>query len=196
MCSRSSIICQIRADSDDALDIAGSAMSNPKAIGVKLSMKNLVAALAGLFALGWAGTMFAQATAITTSCPTDFTCAFSAAETMSLVTPKMIATPGQPDVFVGYMVFDGSSNVTLSGLGNVNGTVSQIGGSAGLTSKMPCTAGSDGQPATISFSDGSVVAFVTDSGGTELQFILSADQNTAKTKPNTNSVRVGVCRKP
>jgi len=152
-------------------------------------MKRFVPALVGLFALGWSGMAVAQ----TTACPTNFTCAFSAAESMSLVTPKP-NIPGQPDVFLGYMVFDGSSIVTLTGLQNVNGTVSQIGGTSGLTSTNPCAPGADGQPATIDLKDNSQLSFVTDSGGTELQFILSRDTSTGS-KTTANGVRIGVCRK-
>jgi hypothetical protein len=171
---------------------------------LKLSMKRFVSALIGLFALGALGGLgspgvaFAQATTITTACPTSFTCAFGAAETLSLVTPKSVGTPGQPDVYIGYMVFDGSSNVTITGLQNVNGTVGQIGSGQipVLSSSMPCSPGLNGQPATVSFTDNSQIAFVTDALGTELQFILSKDQSTSSTNKNpTNSVRVGVCRK-
>jgi hypothetical protein len=161
-------------------------------------MKRFVVAIFGLFALGWSGIAFAQAT----TCPISFTCAFSAAESMSLVTPKGTPNqPGQPDVYVGYMVFDGSSNVTLTGMQNVNGTVGQIGGTSGLTSKTPCAAGTAGQPATITFSDNSEISFVTDANGGspgsigELQFILTKDQNTTGKTTTANSVRVGVCRK-
>ena len=162
---------------------------------MKLSMKRLVSIVAGLFALLWSGMAFAQATTIPTACPISFICAFSAAETMSLVTPKP-NTPGQPDVYVGYMAFDGSSNVTLTGLQNLNGTVGQIGSGSPpvLSSSTPCAAGANGQPANITFTDNSVISFVTDSGGAELQFILSQDKNST-TKTASNSVRVGVCRK-
>lgn len=164
---------------------------------MKLLMKRFVSVLAGLFALGWSGIALAQATAITTTCPVSFTCAFSAAETMSLVTPKP-NTPGQPDVFAGYMVFDGSSNVTLAGAKNLNGTVGQIGSGSppGLSSTAPCVAGTMGQPATVTFNDNSQISFVTDSSGNELQFILSKDvSSTGNNSGISNSVRVGVCRK-
>jgi len=157
-------------------------------------MKRFVPAVAGLFALGWSGMALAQANTIATACPATFTCAFSAAETFSLVTPKGNGLPGQPDVFLGYMVFDGSSNVTLTGLQNLNGTVTPIGGSTGLTSKIPCTSGQDGQPATLELSDNTQLSFVTDSSGNELQFILSKD-NSSGSKTTANSVRIGVCRK-
>jgi hypothetical protein len=150
-------------------------------------MKNLVAAIAVLLALGWSEMAFAQ----TTACPVSFTCAFSAAETMSSVTPKASGTAGQPDVYLGYLVFDASSNVTMTGVQNVNGAVGPI--STGSTNPVACVQGLPGQPATITFSDNSQISFVTDSGGTELQFILSRDKNTDATK-NTNSVRIGVCR--
>jgi hypothetical protein len=156
-------------------------------------MKRFISVLTGLFALGWSGIALAQAT----SCPgppSGFICAFSAAETMSLVTSKQAGTPGQPDVFVGYMSFDTSSNVTLTGLQNINGVVGQIGGSGGLTSTAPCSAGTAGQPATVTFNDNSEIAFVTDNSGNELQFILSKDKNSKSSTAN-NSVRVGVCRK-
>jgi hypothetical protein len=163
-------------------------------------MKKFVAAVVALVALGGSGIVFAQATSIATACPTNFTCAFSAAETLSLVTLKANGTPGQPDVFVGYLAFDNSGNVTMTGTQNVNGTVNPIGlGSpAVLSSSGPCVAGAGGQPATITFSDKSEISFVRDTGGTELQFILSKDQNTPANSGTgnikTNSVRVGVCR--
>ena len=169
---------------------------------MKLSINRFVAAVAGLLALGWSGMALAQATTITTSCPTSFTCAFSAAETMSLVTPKGSNTPGQPDVYLGYMAFDGSANVTMTGTQNVNGTVGPIGTSPGgnpFVLPGTCTAGSNGQPATITFAtpDKSEISFVTDSGATELQFILSKDKSSTSSKGGTitNSVRIGVCRK-
>jgi len=169
---------------------------------VKLSKKRFVAALIGLFAIGWSGMAFAQATTITTMCPpANFKCAFSAAETMSFLTPKTVGSPGQPDVYLGYIVFDpsGSGMVTMTGVQNVNGTVGPIGippsGSSipVLSSSTPCANGLNGQPATITFTDNSEISFVTGAGGTELQFILSKDKNTSSTK-NTNSVRIGVCR--
>jgi hypothetical protein len=158
---------------------------------MKLSMKRFVSVLVGLLAPGWPAIALAQATSITTSCPVNFTCAFGAAETMSLVSPKP-NTPGQPDVFIGYMVFDGSSNVTLAGLQNLNGTVGQIGSGAppGLSSTAPCAAGASGQPAMVTFNDNSQIAFVTDSSGNELQFVLNKDKSSTG-----NSVRIGVCRK-
>jgi hypothetical protein len=83
--------------------------------------------------------------------------------------------------------------VTLSGSQNLNGTVTQIGGTNGLTSKNPCVPGLDGQPAMIDLSDNSQLSFVTDSGGTELQFILTRD--TSSGGKTANNVRIGVCRK-
>jgi hypothetical protein len=160
-----------------------------------LSIKRSFATLAGLLALGWPGLASAQADTITTPCPTNFTCAFSAAETLALTTPKSQGSPGQPDVYVGYIEFDGSGLVTLAGLQNVNGTVGQI--STGSTSGVACTAGANGQPATVTFGNKTQIAFVTDAGGTELQFILSQDQNTNTSSKViiSNSIRVGVCRK-
>jgi hypothetical protein len=152
----------------------------------------VVGAVVGMMvALGWSGSAFAQATTITTACPTSFTCAFSAAETMSLVTTGP-GKPGQPDVFVGYISFDASSNVTMTGLQDINGTVSQIGTTSGgiSSSSGTCLAGANGQPAIITFADKSELAFVTDSSGNELQFILNKDKS-----GTGNSVRVGVCRK-
>ena len=154
--------------------------------------------LGAVLMIGWSSLASAQATAITTGCPASFTCAFSAAESLAFGVPKGVGNPGQPDVYVGYMVFDGSSNVTLSGLQNVNGTVGPIGAAsmpAGLTSSSACTAGTDGQPAKITFTDKSQIAFVTNTTGTELQFILSKDMNSTANGSIANSVRVGVCRK-
>jgi hypothetical protein len=164
---------------------------------VKSVMKRFVFAIAALFALGWSSA-FAQATSITTTCPTNFTCAFSAAETLSLVSPSG-TKPGSPDVYVGYLAFDNSGNVTMTGTQNIDGIVNPIGlGSpAVLSSSEPCAAGASGQPATITFTDKSQISFVRDMGGTELQFILSKDQNTPPNSTaniKTNSVRVGVCR--
>lgn len=150
-------------------------------------MKRFVPALAGLFALGWSGMAFAQAAStITTACLTSFTCAFTAAETLSLVAPKSAGSPGQPDVFVGYMGFDGSGNFTMTGSQNLNGTVNAF-------SKMgKCASGTVGVPAVITLEDNSQLSYVLDSGMSELQFILTNDASTNKT---ANSVRVGVCRK-
>jgi hypothetical protein len=157
-------------------------------------MKRFVSVLGVLLTLGWSGLAFAQATAITTACPTpSFICAFSAAEALSFQTQKSVGNPGQPDVYVGYIDFE-SSGVTLTGLKNVNGTVGAIG-SPDLSGT--CAPGASGQPALITFTDKSQIAFVTDAAGTELQFILSQDINstTKGTNTITNSVRVGVCRK-
>lgn len=168
-------------------------------------MKRFVFAIAALFALGWSPSAFAQATSVATTCPANFTCAFSAAESMSLVTLAP-SRAGQPDVFVGYMEFDGSSNVTLTGLQNIDGTIGPIGSApssgapfllsgAPFLLSGPCTNGANGQPATISFSDNSELSFVIDSSATELQFILSKDKSTSANSKIANSVRVGVCRK-
>jgi hypothetical protein len=153
--------------------------------------------LAAVLMLGWSGLAFAQATTITTACPASFTCAFSAAESLAFGVPRSVGSPGQPSVYIGYMVFDGSSNVTLAGLQNVNGTVRSIGSGMppGLSSPGACVAGANGQPALITFNDKSQIAFVTDSSGNELQFILSQDINTPPKGGTANSVRVGVCRK-
>ena len=159
-------------------------------------MKRFVWGVAGLLALGWSATAFAQANTITTACPIDFTCAFSAADSYSLLTPKNtnpLTLAGQPDVYLGYMVFDGSSNVTLTGFQNLNGTPSKINGAGGLSG--PCTAGSMGQPATIDLSDHSQLSFVTDGSGNELQFILTMDSTTGGKSTTANSVRIGTCRK-
>jgi len=153
--------------------------------------------LSAVLMLGCSGLAFAQATTITTACPASFTCAFSAAEALAYGIPRSVGSAGQPDVYVGYMVFDGSSNVTLSGLQNVNGTVGPIGTGTppGLSSSIPCVAGANGQPALITFTDKSQIAFVTNTTGTELQFILSKDINSSANGSTANSVRVGVCRK-
>jgi hypothetical protein len=159
-------------------------------------MKNSVSALIGLFAIGWSGMAFAQATAINTTCPTSFTCAFSAAETMSLVTPKP-NTPGQPDVYLGYLAFDGSGNVTMTGKQNVNGTVSSIGTGSPAVLSGSCLDGMNGLPAIITFPGTgkatTQISFVKDNANTELQFILTQDLNSASTT-SANSVRIGVCR--
>ena len=160
-------------------------------------MKRFVSRFAALLMLGWSSLAFAQATTITTACPASFTCAFSAAESLAFGVPRSVGSPGQPSVFIGYMVFDASSNVTLSGLQNLNGTVTMIGSGSppGLSSSSPCAPGANGQPALITFNDKSQIAFVTDATGTELQFILSQDINTPPKGGTSNSVRVGVCRK-
>jgi hypothetical protein len=142
---------------------------------------------------------FADATIIPTACPpAGFVCAFSAAETMSTLTPKSTGAPGQPDVYLGYISFDPSA-VTMTGIQNVNGAVSSIGtplkGSSISVLSGTCASGMNGQPATITFADNSQIAFVTDDGGTKLQFILSKDISTGTTpKSPTNSIRIGVCR--
>jgi hypothetical protein len=166
---------------------------------VKLSIKRCVAALAGLFALGWSAIAAAQATTITTTCPTNFICAFSAAETMSLVTTSP-SKPGQPDVYVGYIAFQGST-VTMTGQQNVNGTVGAIGtpppGSSVPLLMGSCADGANGQPAVITFpGNGSTktqLSFVKNSANTELQFILTQDINSSGAS-SANSIRIGVCR--
>jgi hypothetical protein len=150
-------------------------------------------ALVGLLGLGWSGLALAQATSITTNCPASFTCAFSAAETLSLVA----SSPGQPDVYVGYMAFGASDAVTMTGMQNINGAVSSIGTGTPAVLSGTCAPGVNGQPATISFpgnnSTKTVVSFVTNAAGTELQFILTQDINFTKNQ-QSNSVRIGVCR--
>jgi hypothetical protein len=160
-------------------------------------MKRFLSMLAAVLMLASSGLAFAQATTITTACPASFTCAFSAAESLAFGTPRNVGSPGQPSVFIGYMVFDASSSVTLAGLQNVNGTVGPIGSGspAGLSSPGACAPGASGQPALITFNDKSQIAFVVDSTGTELQFILSKDISSTANGSTTNSVRVGVCRK-
>jgi hypothetical protein len=157
-------------------------------------MNRSVLAVAGFVVLAWSRLAMAQASSISTPCPVNYQCAFTAAETMALGTPSKAGVPGQPDAFVGYMSFDGSSNVTVQGLQNINGTVTSLGPSG------TCTAGSNGSPGTVALSDGSVIAFVAPGRGgnlstttpAELDFILSKDANSSGTM--TNSVRVGVCR--
>ncbi len=144
--------------------------------------------------------VFAQATTITTTCPTSFTCAFSAAETLSLVTSKNVGSAGQPDVYVGYIAFQGST-VTMTGQQNVNGTVGAIGtATSGSPSVLTgsCTTGINGQPAIITFpgtasNTRTQLSFVTNVANTELQFILTQDINSTSVT-SANSVRIGVCR--
>ena len=158
---------------------------------LKLSMKRLVAALVGFVAMAWSGMAFAQTTIMCASLA-NFVCAYSAAETMSLVTQKP-NTPGQPDVYLGYLAFgsDGTS-VTFTGTSNINGTVNPNFTLFGTCADAPSAM----QPATITFPapEKSEIAFVTDTGGTELQFILIQDKSSSKPTV-ANSVRVGVCRK-
>jgi hypothetical protein len=144
---------------------------------------------------------FAQATTITTTCPTSFQCAFSAAETLSLVTPKNVGgSPGQPDVYVGYIAFQGST-VTMTGIQNVNGTVGAIGTSimsAPAVLTGTCADGINGQPAVITFpgvtpKTTTQLSFVKNAASTELQFILTQDINSTNIN-SANSIRIGVCR--
>jgi len=183
-----------------ALDIVSGAMSNPRATGsVKLSMKRFFSALAGLLALGWSGMALAQAaTSINTNCLSSFTCAFSAAETYATGTPKNQGTPGQPDVFVGYIGFDATGIVTMTGMQNINGAP----GTLPTKTSSGCVAGTGGAtsmggvPAVITFTDGTKLAYVLDSNNTPtlLQFILTNDATNAN--PTTaNSIRVGTCHK-
>lgn len=150
-------------------------------------------ALAGLVALVWAGYAFADATGITTACPTSFQCAFSAAETLSLNASSTQGAPGQPNVYIGYMAFDSSGNVTAVLMQNKNGTVTPLSLSGGI-----CSQGSSGLPATINFpSPGPQWMFVTVNGGTsgaELDFLQTMDNSGTSSK--NNAVRVGVCRSP
>ncbi len=157
-------------------------------------MKRFFSALAGVLALGWSGMGLAQ-TIPATGCPTNFTCAFSAADTLAFGTQKSqgLGSPGQPDVLVGYLAFDASSNVTMMGMQNLNGTAtnfSKIGTCAAATS-------STGSTGTITFTtDSTQLSFVLDSSApataTLLQFILTNDGSASKT---ANSVRVGSCHK-
>ena len=153
-------------------------------------MTRFVAGLIGLLAIGWSGMAFAQASMIPTACPTNFTCAFTAAETLAFGVAQAVGSPGQPDVYVGYMEFDGSGNFTMTVTKNSNGTISQTSYNSGNT----CTSGSSGLPAVITLSDKTQLSYVLDSptAPTLLQFILTND---ASTKSTANSVRVGVCHK-
>ncbi len=156
-------------------------------------MKRSVLALAGLAALAWPGFAFGQASSIQTVCPQNYQCAFSAAES----TPLGAKSPGVPDVYVGYLSFDGDSppNATIAGMQNLNGTVTSSNAVSG-----PCLSSlASGGVASISFSDGTQITFVSDGRGgnptttapAELQFILT--QNNKGVTTNVN-VRVGVCR--
>lgn len=152
-------------------------------------------ALAGLVALVWAGSAFAQATSINTPCPTSFTCAFNSAETLALSTPSQPPKqPGAPNVYIGYLSFDSSNGVTLAMVGMLNGTVQN------QTLSGTCASGKSGAPALINFTNGPQWAFVTvnsaaGSGGEELDFILTQDVSGAQ-PGSSNAVRVGVCRSP
>ena len=139
-----------------------------------------------VLALGWSGAAFAQTTACASL--SNLTCAFSAAETLSLVTPGP-GKAGQPDVYLGYLAFDSTgANVTMNGTSDINGKVTPITNVTGA-----CSDGASGAPGTITFTtDGSQLSFVTDSNNTELQFILTKDPKNSST---ANDVRIGVCRK-
>jgi len=156
-------------------------------------MKRLVLVLAGLAALACPDFAFAQASSIQTVCPQNYQCAFSAAES----TPLGAKSPGLPDAYVGYLSFDGSSPplVTIAGMQNLNGTVTSSNAVSG-----PCTSSlASGGVASITFSDGTQITFVSDGRGgnptttapAELLFILT--QNSSGVTTNVN-VRVGLCR--
>ncbi len=158
-------------------------------------------ALAGLVALLWAGSAFAQsANTITTACPTNFTCAFNSAETRAFSsTSPPPQQAGAPDVYIGYIAFDSTpypnTKVTVSTVGMINGSISPG------TLSGSCTSGSNGFPAKIDFANGGPEwSFVTvnsaaGANGEELDFIQT--QDVAGAKPSTsNAVRVGVCRAP
>jgi hypothetical protein len=113
---------------------------------------------------------------------------------MSTVAPKP-NTPGQPDVYLGYMSFDGATppNVTMTGVSNVNGKVS-----TDLSVTGTCADSTNAlQPAIITFpgtnKTQTQISFVKNSNNTELQFILSQDLNSTSSSVS-NSVRIGVCR--
>ncbi len=166
-----------------------------------MSIKRCVAALAGVFALGWSGMAFAQVSATPgpTPIPTcaslaDFVCAYSAAETISLVTPKTVASPGQPDVYLGYLAFDSTgTNVTLTGTSNVNGTVTQNISLPGTCVDPTAFL----QPAILKFpgtgKTTTQLSFVKNAANTELQFILTQDINSTS-GTSANNIRIGVCR--
>jgi hypothetical protein len=185
-------------DRDHALDIAAGARSNPRAafLGgeVKLSMKRFVSALMIAIGVGWLSVGSAQAqTTLACSTFAGFTCAFSAAETFALITPKTNPNPnlaGQPDVYVGYLSFDPTgANVTLTGTSDIDGVVTKNFTDSGTCTSAP----SANQPATLTFA-GTEISFVADSSDTELQFIVSSDNPNAAKAPAFR-VRAGVCRK-
>ncbi len=161
-----------------------------------------VLALAGLIALLWAGSAFAQSAGnLTTTCPLSFVCGFSSAETRafsSKAQPPQQA--GAPDVYIGYIAFDSTpypnTKVTVSTIGLLNGTFSP-----GTIVSASCVNGSSGSPATLNFANGGPQwMFVTvNSGaganGEELDFIQTQDV-AGSNGNNSNAVRVGVCRSP
>jgi hypothetical protein len=159
-------------------------------------MKRFVSALVIVIGVGWLSVGSAQAqTTLACSTFASFTCAFSAAETYALTTPKTNPGPnlaGQPDVYVGYLAFDPTgANVTMTGTSDIDGVVTRNFSFSGT-----CTSATmPNQPATITFSSESTeISFVADSSDTELQFIVSSD-NPSATKAPAFRVRAGVCRK-
>jgi hypothetical protein len=162
---------------------------------VKLSMKRFVSALVVVIGVGWLSVGSAQAqTTLACSTFASFTCAFSAAETYALITPKTNPNPnlaGQPDVYVGYLAFDPTgANVTMTGTSDIDGVVTKAISVSGTCANAP----SANQPATLTFTDATEISFVADSSDTELQFIVSSDNPNAAKAPAFR-VRAGVCRK-
>lgn len=151
-----------------------------------------VLVLAALVMVAWAGTASAQ----TTNCPTNFTCGFSSAETRAFSsTSPPPQQAGAPDVYIGYMTFNGTGGVSVATAQMING------GFSAITLTGTCTGGQNALPATINFAHGGPQwMFVTvnsqaGANGEELDFIQSQDVAGAQTS-NANAVRVGVCRSP
>ena len=132
------------------------------------------------------GSAFAAAPAMPlTPCPTNFTCAFGAAE----VRPLTDATPGAPAVYIGYLSFNGSGVPTLDSLGTINGTLQTLATAVGT-----CTAG-DTTPkmGVLDFTGngGPKFEFVSDnrSGALELRVMIVADSGNV----TPSAVNLGTC---
>ena len=93
---------------------------------VKLSIKRWFSVVASLVALGWSVMVFSvQQTPISTTSPNQLQLRVQRRRDHVARYPQA-QYAGQPDVYLGYISFDGSSNVTLTGQQNVNGTVGPI----------------------------------------------------------------------
>lgn len=120
-----------------------------------------------------------------TPCPTIFTCAFDAAAVLPLTDP---ATPGAPEVYVGYLSFNGSGAPTLDALGTSNGTAQSL-----VTAVGTCTPGTTAAMGVLDFTlnGGPKFEFVSDnrSGALELRVMIVAGSGNV----TPSSVNLGTC---
>jgi hypothetical protein len=121
-----------------------------------------------------------------TPCPTNFTCAFDAAEVRPLTDPT---TPGAPAVYVGYLSFAGAgAPITLDSLGTTNGNLQTLATATGT-----CTAGDTTKMGVLDFTgnSGPKFEYASDnrSGALELRVMIVADSGNV----TPSAVNLGTC---